>query len=64
MRIGILVQAVVSNDRFEAGNLEPPLASAGVANRNYIKGIYSGKVTILDMNTLLEDPSLIVNETV
>jgi len=64
IRLGIRVEAVISNNRFVRGKLAPPLASAGVSNMDYIMGIYHGKVTMLNMEILLSDPSLTVNGTI
>ena len=64
MRIGILVDEVISNDRYIPDQLAPALVSAGVTNIDYIKGIYDGKVAMLNMDALLSDKSLYVDEAV
>ncbi len=58
MRVGILVDEVISNERYAPEQLAPALASAGVANLDYVKGIYGGRVTLLNMDALLADDAL------
>jgi len=64
MRIGILVDEVISNERYNPEQLAPPLVSAGVTNPDYVKGIYNGKVTMLNIEAMLSDSLMIVDETV
>jgi len=64
MRIGILVDEVISNDRYIREQLAPSLVSDGVTNIDYVKGIYNGKVTILNMDILLSGSTLRIDEVV
>jgi purine-binding chemotaxis protein CheW len=60
--LGILADTIEGDDYYVPSNLAPPLASDGVENMNYVKGIHNGRVIILNMEALLNDPAIIVNE--
>ena len=63
LRVGLLVDAVEGNERYDPAALTPPLLSDGVSNIDYVQGIYEGKVTLLDIAALLADPALTVNQS-
>lgn len=60
--LGILVDAIEGDDYYVRSNLATPLASDGVDNMNYVQGIHDGRVAILNMEALLEDPALTIEE--
>jgi purine-binding chemotaxis protein CheW len=62
LKVGILADAVISNDQYDPEVLAPPLKSGGVMNLDYVDGICDGKVTMLNVQKLLVDSSIIVNE--
>lgn len=62
MKVGLLVDAVEDSDVYEPDQLAPPLSSNGVSSLDYVKGIYGGTITMLDIEALLSDPELMVNE--
>ncbi len=62
MRVGLLADAVEGNEEYPPTRLAPPLASDGITDIKYIAGIHAGTVTMLNMEALLGDPSLVVDE--
>lgn len=62
--VGLLVDEMLGSDEYLPSKLTVGMPSKGVSNLDYVAGIYNGKVTMLDLEKLLADPSLIVNETV
>lgn len=61
-RVGLLVDAVEGNEQYDPAALAAPIVSDGVSNIDYVQGIYDGKVTLLNIATLLADPALTVNQ--
>lgn len=57
---GILADQIDVNDRYNPERLAPPMPSQSVSRLEYIKGIYLGKITILDLAFLLSDDNLYV----
>ncbi len=64
VQLGILVDEVITNERYALDKLAPALVSTGVSNLNYVKGIYGGRVTMLNVDALLSDEVLRVDESV
>lgn len=64
MRLGILIDEVISNDHYDPQQLAPPMVSSGVKNLDLVKGIYNGKVTMLNLESMLSEQVLAVNELV
>ena len=58
MVIGILADEILENDHYLRNKLVAPITSTGVKKMSYIQGIYQGKVTILNIEALLEDPEI------
>lgn len=58
MRIGLLVDDVDGNEEYQSNELAPPLGSDGVSNMEYVLGIHAGRVTLLNLAALLNDPAL------
>ena len=61
--VGLLVNEVIGNEEYLPSQLGQPLPSLGVTKLEYVRGIYDGTVTILDMEAMLSEPQLIINET-
>jgi purine-binding chemotaxis protein CheW len=61
MTLGIHADEIIGEDRFVSSQLANPLPSQGVRNIQHVRGIHNGNVTILDMQALLSDESLIVD---
>jgi purine-binding chemotaxis protein CheW len=57
-RIGLLVDAVDGNEEYQGNDLAPPLGSDGVTNMEYVLGIHAGRVTLLNLAALVNDPAL------
>ncbi|WP_263079007.1 chemotaxis protein CheW [Endozoicomonas sp. Mp262] len=57
---GILADEIDVNDCYDPELLVPPLPSQSVTKLEYIKGIYLGRIAILDLALLLSDDSLYV----
>lgn len=64
MKVGLLVNAVEGNEKYDAAALAAPIVSDGVSNIDHVQGIHQGQVTMLNIAALLADPVLIVNQTV
>ncbi|MFY9261077.1 MAG: chemotaxis protein CheW [Gallionella sp.] len=58
MRMGLLVDDVDGNEAYQGAELAPPLGSDGVTNMEYVLGIHEGRVTLLNLAALLNDPAL------
>ncbi len=61
MQAGILVNEVIGNDEYAASELDTPLPARGVRDLRHIRGIYRGRVAMLDMESLFSDPVLNVS---
>lgn len=62
IRVGLLVDSVEGNEKYDPAALAAPIVSDGVSNIDYVQGIYQGKVTVLNIAALLGDPALTVNQ--
>lgn len=62
VRTGILVDEVDGNETYRSSDLSPPLSSEGVSNMEHVLGIHKGSVTMLNIEALLTDPSLMVGK--
>lgn len=59
MTVGIMVNELMGSQSYDPQNLAAPLAShKGGLKSDYVIGIDRGKTTLLDMDTLLQDPAL------
>lgn len=61
MRTGLLVDGVDGNVAYQDAEVSPPLSSKGVSNLEYVLGIHDGRVALLNMKALLDDPALQVH---
>lgn len=61
---GLVVDDIEGDAEYAADSLEPPLSSGGVSNMDHVLGVHQGRVTILNIAALLDDPTLLINETV
>jgi purine-binding chemotaxis protein CheW len=64
MQAGLLVNEVIGNDEYAASELDTPLPAKGIRDLRHIRGIYRGRVAMLDMESLFSDPMLNVSQTV
>ena len=62
--VGLLVDEMLGSDEYLPSKLTIGMPSSGVSNLDYVAGIYNGRVTMLDLDSLLGDTALTVNETV
>ncbi len=62
MKVGLLVNSLEGNEKYDPAMLAAPIVSDGVSNIDYVQGIYEGKVTLLNIAALLADPALTVNQ--
>ncbi len=58
VRVGLLVDEVDGNESYQSHELAPPLGSDGVSNKEYVLGTHTGRVTLLNIAALLNDPAL------
>lgn len=58
--VGILVDSVESDDLYRPAELAPISGGEKDGNSNYVLGIHSGRVAILDIEALLGDKALLV----
>jgi purine-binding chemotaxis protein CheW len=61
---GILADKIVSVRRIGAADIQPPLPTLTGIRKNYVKGITSKRLVVLDAAKLLMDESLVVEEQV
>lgn len=61
---GLVVDDIEGDAEYAADSLDPPLSSGGVSNLDHVLGVHQGQVTILNIAALLDDPALLINETV
>lgn len=57
MVIGILVDYIDESDVYNPSLLDPAISSQGIASQ-YILGIHEGRTAIINIETMLADPSL------
>lgn len=58
VRIGLLVDAVDTNVKYRDSELSPPISSHAVSNMEYVTGIHAGRVAMLNLEAILNDPAL------
>jgi len=61
LTLGIYADEILGENGFDSSQLADPLPSLGVQNIQHVKGIFEGKVTVLDMEALLGDEALMVD---
>ncbi|MDE1464669.1 chemotaxis protein CheW [Spartinivicinus poritis] len=62
MTAGILVSEIEENNTYSPNMLAPPISSERVTNIDYVKGIYKGTITIIDLTAIFSDKALEVNQ--
>ncbi|MBU1629111.1 MAG: chemotaxis protein CheW [Pseudomonadota bacterium] len=55
MKVGILVDAIISSDPYSPDELMPSIESANITNLDYIHGIFQGEVVLLNTLPLIQD---------
>jgi len=64
MMVGIIVTELLGSQRYEPVHLEASLATrTNDSGSSYVHGIDQGRITLLDLNTLLQHPGLSIGET-
>lgn len=62
--VGVVVDSVVGTEHYDAAQLQTDVHfGAGVESR-YIKGVYQGRVMILDLDSILSDRRLIIDDSI
>jgi purine-binding chemotaxis protein CheW len=64
MELGILVDAVLGVQTIPASQIQPSLFTASGITESYLHGLTADRLIILDIAKILDDPRLIVYETV
>jgi purine-binding chemotaxis protein CheW len=62
MEFGILADAVLGTASVVVEELQPPLPTLTGIREQYLKGITTDRVVVLDAGKLLADPGIVVNE--
>lgn len=62
MTVGMLVDEIEENDVFSPSQLEAALLTGQVNNIAFVKGIFNGRVTILDVGNILSDKQITINK--
>jgi purine-binding chemotaxis protein CheW len=63
-RLGLLVDDVVGVSTLSLAKLKPPLATMPKEQTRYMLGLAEGSVIVIDAMSLMNDPQIVVNETV
>ena len=63
-RLGLLVDDVVGVTTLSLAQLEPPLATMPAEQSRYMLGLAHGSIIVIDALALMNDPSIVVSETV
>ena len=61
--IGLLVSEVRSNEFYLPQDLTPPLRSNCISRPDYVKGLYQGKIAMLDIVMIFDDEGLVIDGT-
>lgn len=64
MEMGLLVDDIVGLKSITPDSLQPGLPTLGGVGSEFLKGITSDRVIVLDLGRLFSDPTLVVNEEV
>jgi len=63
-RLGILADDVLGVEKISLSTLRPPLANMTQEQSRHIRGLTENAVIVIDVLSLMNDPRLVVNETV
>ena len=63
-RLGLLVDDVVGVSTLSMSSLKPPLATMPKEQTRYMLGLAEGSIIVIDALLLMNDPQIVVNETV
>lgn len=64
IKAGILVDNIEQESSYRETDLKPSLASRQGISTDFIRGLYQGNISILDVSRIFEDPRMTINETV
>lgn len=62
MVTGILADEVLGVRGININDLQPPMATLTGIGENYLRGVTSGRLIVLDAASILDDPAIIVNK--
>jgi len=63
LRFGILVARVDGSKSYNSEDLSPSIGGSGRFNSSLVRGIHIGKIAILDIAALMQDPAIIVDQS-
>jgi len=64
MRFGILAARVDGSVLFSPEELSPSVDGTGKSGSNFVRGIHAGKVAVLDLAALIQDPAFKVDQNI
>lgn len=62
MRFGILVSRIDGSVQFDSEELSPSVDGTGKSGSNFVRGIHAGKVAVLDLAALIQNPGFKVDQ--
>lgn len=62
--VGVIVEAVIATDNYDDSLLEADVHFGAGVDARYIKGVYKGKIVILDLETILSDRRIIIDDSI
>lgn len=64
MKVGILADMILGMSNIPRTSIQPPLSTMKGMRADYLKGVTSEPLVIIDIHKILSEPTLIVNEEV
>jgi purine-binding chemotaxis protein CheW len=58
--VGILADDILGSVVYESDLLDKPISSEGITKPEYITGLHQGRTTIINIDTILSDPQLLI----
>ncbi|MDX1900863.1 MAG: chemotaxis protein CheW [Gammaproteobacteria bacterium] len=62
MTLGILVDKIEGNETYDPLTLDATLPSEGITKLEYILGLHQGRVAIINIESIMNDPQLLINK--
>lgn len=62
LTVGILADGIDGEDEYIVEGLMAPFPSEGISDIHHVIGIHDGRVTVLNVESLLGDPSIVVDD--
>jgi purine-binding chemotaxis protein CheW len=63
-QMGFLVDAVVGISELSRREIQPPLSTTSAQQARYVTGVTAAPMTVIDLEFLINDPSILVDEEV